>query len=61
MDDLWIKNRLRLGSHGIRLGHRGVQGVLPVSIKSKLSTPKTEGCPGECRRVLTKAENLSPF
>jgi hypothetical protein len=42
--------------------HDAVVGVdLPVNVKSTLSMPKTEGCPAECRCVLTKAENLSPF
>ena len=42
--------------------HDAVVGVdLPISVKSKLSMPKTEGCPGVCRCVLTEAENLSPF
>jgi hypothetical protein len=39
-----------------------VVGVdVPVTVKSTLSVSNTDGCPCVCRRVVTEAENLSPF
>jgi hypothetical protein len=39
-----------------------VVGVdLPVTVKSTLSISNTDGYPCVCRRVVTEAENLSPF
>jgi hypothetical protein len=41
--------------------HDAIVGVdLPETVKSKLSMPKTEGCPCVCRSVAIHAVNLSP-